>query len=123
MKLLKMKLNKITYFSLFFLFSFLASFSISTFQSINTKETKHCGVNHLSHTYSQKESNSSSNPDLLFEENENEVVDGFEIQAFVIPHFVAYFLSEVVQPKVISAKPLAEKYTNPIYLSVCNFRI
>jgi len=118
-----MKLNKTTYFSLFFLFCFLASFSISTFQSFNTKQTKHCSVTHHSHSYSQKESNSSSNPDLLFEENENEVVAGFQIQAFVIPYFVAYFLSEVAQPKVISAQPLAEKYTNPIYLSVCNFRI
>ena len=118
-----MKLHKKAYFSLFFLFCFLASFSISTFQSYITKQTKHCSVTHHTHSYSQKESNSSSNPDLLFEENENEVADGFQIQAFVIPYFVTYFLSEVSQPKLVSAKPLAEKYTNPIYLSVCNFRI
>lgn len=114
---------KTTYFSLFFLFCFLASFSISALQSYTTKQTKHCNVAHDSHSYSQKESNSSSNPDLLFEENENEVDDGFQIQAFIIPYFVAYFLSEVAQPNLISAKPLAEKCTNPIYLSVCNFRI
>lgn len=118
-----MKLNKSTYFSLFFLFCFLASFSVSTFQSINTKATKHCSLTHHSHSYSQKEDNSSSNSDLLFEENENETEDGFEIQAFIIPYFVAYFFNEVYQPKVISAKPLAEIYTNPIYLAVCNFRI
>ena len=118
-----MKLNKTTYFSLFFLLCFLASFSISTFQSYNTKQTKHCGIAHQSHVYSQKESNSSSNPDLLFEENENEIADGFHIQAFIIPNYIAYFSNETKQPKIISAKPLAEKCTNPIYLTICNFRI
>lgn len=118
-----MKLNRTTYFSLFFLFCFLASFSVSTFQSFSTKQTKHCSVTHHSQSYSQKESNSSTSPDLLFEENENEVGDDFQIQAFIIPYFVAYFFSEVVQPKLISAKPLAEKCTNPIYLAICNFRI
>ncbi len=119
-----MKLNKATYFSLFFLLCFLASFSISTYQSFNTKLSKHySSVTNHSHSYSQKESNSSSIPDLLFEENENEVVDGFQIQAFTIPYFVVYFLSEVEQPNLISAKPLAEKCTTPIYLALCNFRI
>jgi hypothetical protein len=118
-----MKLNKTTYFSLFFLLCFLASFSISTFQSFNTKQTKHYSIAHQLHVYSQKESNSSSNPDLLFEENENEIVDGFQIQAFIIPYFVAYFSNEVTQPKLFSAKPLTEKCTNPIYLAICNFRI
>ena len=118
-----MKLTKATYFSLFFLLCFLGSFSISTFQSYTTKQTKHCSIAHHTHSYSQKESNSSSNPDLLFEENENELGDGFHVQAFVIPYFVGYFLSEVSQSNPISAKPLVEIYTNPIYLSVCKFRI
>ena len=120
---LEMKLNKITYFSLFFLLSFLSSFSLSTYQCLNTKATSHQNLNHDSSSISQKEENSSSNSELLFEENENEVEDGFQIQAILIPCFIAYFLAEVPQPKIISAKPLAEKYTTPIYLSVCNFRI
>ncbi len=116
-----MKLNKATYFSIFFLFCFLASFSVNSYLSINTKAKSHCNLKHQTSTYSQKEDNSSSNSDLLFEENE--VEDGFQIQAIVIPCFVAYFLTEVSQPKIISAKPLAEKLTTPIYLAVCNFRI
>ena len=118
-----MKLNKITYFSLFFLVCFLASFSISAYQSIHTKLSSHNNLNHHTSAYSQKENNSSSSSDLLFEENENEVEDGFQILATIIPSFVAYFLNEVSQPKIISAKPLAEKLTTPIYLAVCNFRI
>ena len=118
-----MKLNKSTYFSLFFLFCFLASFSVNSYLSFNAKEKSHCNLNHHTSSYSQKEDNSSSNSDLLFEENENEVEDGFQIQAITIPCFIAYFLSEVSQTKIISAEPLAEKLTTPIYLAVCNFRI
>ena len=118
-----MKLNKSTYFSLFFLFCFLASFSVNSYLSLNTKEKSHCNLKHHTSSYSQKEDNSSSNSDLLFEENENEIEDGFQIQAIVIPCFVAYFLSEVSQTKITSAEPLAEKLTTPIYLAVCSFRI
>lgn len=118
-----MKINKVTYFSLFFLLCFLSSFGAKTLQNLNTKSlfnkynTKELSV------VSNKFDASSNNSDSLFEENENEVEDGFGVQAFVLPYFATYFQYEVLKPQTIFANPLAEKLTNPIYLSVCNFRI
>jgi len=118
-----MKLNKATYLSIFFLFCFLASFSVNAYQTLNVKESKTCALNHRLHLYSQKQDNASANAELLFEENENEHDVDFELAAFIIPYFVAYFYNSEFLPKQFSTKPLVEKYTNPIYLSVCNFRI
>jgi hypothetical protein len=118
-----MKLNKSTYFSLFFLFCFLASFSASTYKNINTlssitniKNSKHISV-------STKEDNASDNTDFLFEENETENENDLQAQVFILPYFITFFQYESLQRKLVSAQPLAEKLTTPIYIEVCNFRI
>ncbi|HRG01465.1 MAG TPA: hypothetical protein PKZ75_10135 [Bacteroidia bacterium] len=118
-----MKLNKSTYFSLFFLFCFLASFSANTYKSISTLPTKSIFKNSKSIVISSKEEASTNVNDFLFEENETENENDFQAQSFLLPFFIAYFQYEVFQPKFFSAKPLAEKLTNPIYIKVCNFRI
>ncbi|MES2761561.1 MAG: hypothetical protein V4677_05120 [Bacteroidota bacterium] len=118
-----MKLNRSTYFSLFFLFCFLASFSANTYQTIQSVYSKLHSTNSKCISLSAKEDNSSPATDLLFEESESETENDFQAQILLLPFFISYFQYELVQPKLISAKPLAEKVTNPIYIAVCNFRI
>lgn len=118
-----MKLTRSTYFSLFFLLSFLASFSAGTYKHIHSSVSK----SDLQHThelaYSKQENNAGSDTEFLFEENENETENEFHIQSFILPFFISYFQYEVLKPTTITAKPIAEQLSNPIYISVCNFRI
>lgn len=118
-----MKFNRATYFSLFFLMSFLVSFGTNTYKNIQTSVSKidltHKGLT----SFSNKETLSSSNLEFLYEENENETENDFHIQSFILPFFISYFQYEVLQPVIFSAKPLAEKLANPIYISVRNFRL
>ena len=118
-----MKLTKSTYFSLFFLFCFLASFSASTYKNIHTLSSKTNIKNSKSISVSTKEENAADNTDFLFEENETENENDFQAQVFTLPFFITYFQYEFFQPKLVSAQPLAEKLTTPIYIEVCNFRI
>lgn len=118
-----MKLNKSTYFSLFFLFCFLASFSANTYKSIHTLSSKTNLKNSKCVSVSTKEENGTTTNDFLFEENGTETENDFQAQVFTLPFFITYFQYESFQPKLISAQPLAEKLTNPIYIQVCNFRI
>lgn len=118
-----MKLNKPTYFSLFFLFCFLASFSVNTYKSINTLSSKTTAKNNKSISISTKEENETTSNDFLLEENETENENDFHAHIFILPFFITYFQYEYFQPKLISVQPLAEKLTTPIYIEVCNFRI
>ncbi len=118
-----MKLNKSTYFAFFFLFCFLASFSANTYKNLNTVASK-LELNSTKFvSISSKEVNNNSLNDFLLEENEAETETVFLAQVFTLPYFVTYFQYELLQQKLISEKPLAEKLTNPIYITVCNFRI
>jgi len=119
-----MKLNKPTYFSIFFLLCFVSSFGAKTLQNLNTKSSfgkfnnKELAV--VSHIYDS----SSNSSDSLFEENENEAEEDWQgVQVFTLPYFITYFQYEVLKPQTVFANPLAEKLTNPIYIEVCNFRI
>lgn len=118
-----MKLNKSTYFSLFFLFCFLASFSANTFKNIQSIPSKSNVKNNKSLIISSKEECSSSASDFLFEENETENENDFQAQVFLLPFFISYFQYEVVKPFITSATPMADKLSTPIYMAVCNFRI
>ena len=118
-----MKTNKSTYFSLFFLFCFLASFSANTYKNTQSVYSKSHLSNHKGFSLSNKEENSSPINDFLFEENETETENDFQAQVFILPFFITYFQYELLQPKLVSAQPLAEKQTTPIYIEVCNFRI
>lgn len=120
-----MKLSRSTYFSIFFLLCFVASFGAKTVQDLNSKSSigkfNHKELALVSHKY---DSSSSSSDSLLEEsENENETEDVFFIQAFTLPYFITYFQYDVLKTQPVSANPLAEKLKNPIYIAVCNFRI
>lgn len=118
-----MKLNKSRYYSLFFLFCFLASFSVNTYKNTQTVYSKSHLSTHKGLSVSNKEENSSSSNDFLFEENETETENDFQAQVFTLPFFITYFQYELLQPTLVSAQPFAEKLTTPIYIEVCNFRI
>jgi hypothetical protein len=118
-----MKINKSTYFSIFFLLCFIASFGAKTLQNLNTKVSSNKYNTKELSVISNKYDCSSNNSDTILEENENEVEDGIGVQAFILPYFVTYFQYEVLKPQTIFANPLAEKLKNPIYIAICNFRI
>lgn len=118
-----MKINKATYFASFFLLCFLASFSVNTYNCIHTISSKTNFKNSKNITVSTKEKNEAVPNDFLFEENETETENDFHAQVFILPFFIAYFQYEFFQPNFVSAQPLAEKLTTPIYIEVCNFRI
>jgi len=118
-----MKLNKATYFSIFFLFCFLASFSTRSYQNINTKYSKtNITANKLT-SVNSKECGNYAKAEFIFEENENESENDFELHGFVLPFFISYFQYKLNPPHRISVSPLTEKLTNPIFIEVCNFRI
>ncbi len=114
---------KATYFSVFFLGCFLASFAVNTAIQYNSAPTDF----HFSHSnqlsFTNKSDQSSNNINFLFEENENETEDGFQLQAFTLPFFISYYQFLITKTKPVFAKHIAINTTNPIYLSVCNFRI
>lgn len=119
-----MKLNKATYFAFFFLFCFLASFSADMYRNIHTSESSKPHLKHSkSLSVSSKETTFSINNEFLFEETENETENDFQAQSFLLPFFISYFQYETLSPIVLFAKPLAENLSNPIYISICNFRI
>mgnify|MGYP001598859581 CR=1 FL=1 len=118
-----MRLNKTTYFSLFFLFCFLASFSVNTFQSLNLTSVKGVAFKKESVSFSKKGQGTDTKADLLLEENENETEDGFNLPAFILPFSLSFSQFQTTIQNPVSAQPLAETITNPIYIAVCNFRI
>lgn len=119
----KMKLSKSTYFAFFFLFCFLASFSANTYRSINTSVTKFSIKHSKTITVSSKEENAAVDNEFLFEETENETENDFQAQSFILPFFVTYFQYEKLNAVTFVENSVAEKLSNPIYISVCNFRI
>ena len=60
---------------------------------------------------------------LLVEENENENEDSFELVGFILPFFISDFEINFLHVLSFVFKPLKQKLSNPIYISVCNFRI
>lgn len=117
-----MKLTKSTYFSFFFLFCFLASFSTAVYKNLHSvsNEIKH--KNNFSVILSSKQQSSSSIPDFLCEETEDENENVFYTQLISIPFFIAFYLLDFINTNHISAKPLAET-TSPIYITFCNLRL
>lgn len=117
-----MKLTKSTYFSFFFLFCFLASFSTTVYNNLHSVSNK-IGYKYSKIVFvSSKQEPSSSIPDFLFEETEDENENVFYTQLISIPFFIALYQLESINANHISAKSLAET-TSPIYLSVCNLRL
>ncbi len=117
-----MKLSKTAYLSFFFLFCFLASFGANTIRNFNSSASHSKLIHSKLVSVSSKEESTSANNDFLLEKTENETENDFQAQSFILPFFITYFQYETLQP-ITFAKPLAEKLSNPIYISVCNFRI
>jgi hypothetical protein len=118
-----MKFNKSTYFSLFFLFCFLASFSVNTYKSVNFTFSNSSSKNTQTTSFSSKPLNCSDSAELIFEENESENENGFEAQFVVLPLFITDFQYPAFKQSLFSEKPFDEKLANPIYIKVCNLRI
>jgi hypothetical protein len=78
---------------------------------------------HAAHHVSAKKEVNTNFSQLLFEENENESKDAIELQVFSIPFLISHldFYSNNLSNSFTT--PLPAKLSNPIYLSVCNFRI
>ncbi len=117
-----MKLSKSTYFSIFFLLCFLASFSTNIYRSVNTV-SKSALKHYSTLSYSAKDTDSSSDNEFLFEENEDTVEDGFHPQSYFLPFFLCTFYNELSKPVIAIEQSIAEKLAKPIYISVRNFRI
>lgn len=118
-----MKLSKSTYFAFFFLFCFLASFGAGTYKNLNSSVSKFSVKHSETISVSAKEEGTSLDNDFLFEENENETENDFHAQSFILPFFVTYFQYEKSESNVHTESPLLFKLSNPIYITVCNFRI
>lgn len=118
-----MKLNKSTYLAFFFLSCFLASFSANAYRNINTSITKFSVKYTKTISISSKEECSSTDNELLFEESENETENDFHAQSFILPFYDTYFQLEKLQPFFFTSCSIVEKLSNPIYISICNFRI
>lgn len=118
-----MKFCKATYFSLFFLFCFTASFSAGMIQNFHTIVQKSDSTHGKSSSVSNKGESSDTGTTILLEKNENEIEKNLCVQSFLLPFYISFFQFEVSQPTVFFAEPLAEKPTTPIYIEVCNFRI
>jgi hypothetical protein len=114
---------KSTYFSIFFLICFTASFATKTIQNLSTKQlNERYNTKELSYV-SHKYDNSANTNDSFFEENENETEDALFIQTFTLPYFITSFQQTKVKTNTFFFNSITEKLTSSIYISVCNFRI
>lgn len=120
-----MKIKKAKYLSIFFLLCFISSFGLSTAQNYTSKVSKVIREGKNLITLSPKENHSDNNNDLVFEKNESETESesSFHVQAIILPFLISFFLTQESLTQDFLAEPLSAKQTNPIYISVCNFRI
>jgi len=114
-------------FSLFTLILFIGSFCFTSLSGFSFTQNSP-NLDHSQKRFVTKqdiENNRCSQ--LLCEKNENETENKNENrmqdQAFLLPFFFSYFQFEVSESPTITVEPLAVKQTNPIYLTVCNFRV
>ena len=96
------------------------------FSAINSFAAKEANVdqNHLKTVLSASQSSSDiSCSQLLGEEIETEADHDLHVQSFVLPFSIVYLNLDSPRVFCISEHPSAGTVSNPIYLSVCNFRI
>ena len=118
-----MKSKKATYFSYILLFGFLSSFGLNTLRLDFAKPVSDKSKHESGFSLSGFSDTDNLQGGLLFEETENELEDGFEADLFTISFINACTGVLVFESIRFFSKSLFEKVTNPIYLSVCNFRI
>lgn len=113
------------YYPLLFTFCILASLIVGSYQNITLPTSK--SIIHVKKqtSFTNKEQTATNN-DFLFEEKETETETetslGLKLLANVLPYFISFSQSETLRPASYVSH-LANKPNNPIYISVCNFRI
>lgn len=118
-----MKRNKATYFSIFFLICFVASFGANSLQGFSIKVSKEKISKSSSANYSTKNHLSNNSNNATFEENENESKAEYHIPAFVLPFFISAVSHVNTQRLSLYFEPFSLTQTTLIYIKVCNFRI
>ena len=118
-----MKSKAPIYYPLFFTFCILVSLVVGTYQSLSIPVSKSVIHSNKEVSFHNKEQKATNN-DLLFEEkeSESETLVGLKLLTSVLPFFIALSPSETLLP-VSYISHIANKPNNPIYISVCNFRI
>ena len=104
---------------------FLVSFSFYSINSIAGLSAS-LSQDQIHKKYTEKQNSTDNNSSQqLSEKNETETESekDFTAPAFVLNFFVSCFQLEVLQTSPHSAQLLAENTSNPIYISVRNFRI
>lgn len=118
-----MKKQKATYLPFFFLLCFVISFCLGSLVSNPFGENKSTPIPNKSVSVSKKSNSTTNDNETLFEENENETESETILSPIVISFFTFFFHKEFSSKKIFSFAPLSQSTSNPIYLSVCNFRI
>jgi hypothetical protein len=118
--ILKSRRNIFTILNLAFFMSSLLFASLSGFYYVNQNQQSNLTHIQFIAKHNVDENNCAQ---FVFEQNERETEDGMEAQAFILPFMISFLQFSVGQPRYYSDQLLTEKLTNPIYLSVCNFRI
>lgn len=111
------------YYPLFFTFCILASLIVGSYQNLIIPASKSVVPSNKQTSFTDKEQKATNN-DLLFEEKETETETsvGLKLLTTVLPYFAAFSHSETLRPSSYTSH-LANKPHNPIYISICNFRI
>lgn len=120
-----MRLKNSIYYPLFFTFCILVALLVGSYQNLTIPASKSIIYSNKQTSVTNKEQ-AATNNDLLFEEKETETESetnvGLKLLTNVLPYFIAVTHSETLRPASYTSH-LANKPNNPIYISVCNFRI
>ena len=120
----KMKSRSYTYYPLFFTFCILASLFVGAYQNVNVSFSKSSGISYKNISFNRKSPKATQN-DFLFEEKETESKTNVDLKLLTndLPYLIAFFQFETLLSSSFCSQFLAVKQTNPIYISVCNWRI
>jgi len=114
-------------FSLFNLFLFIGSFCFTSLNGYASLQTIQDPGHAQKQFVSKHDVENNNYSQLLFEknenENENESETDLQLQVLLLPFLISYFQFEIQSLSFITVPAPEVKYTNPIYLSVCNFRV
>lgn len=103
---------------------FLSSFILFTYNSFSFTRSNPSPDHIAQHFTSKQDAATDGSSQQLSEKNETENDEGsFELQPLSLHFIFSYFQFEISQPVVVTASPLAEKITHPIYVAIRNFRL
>jgi len=115
------KLNKHTFFSVFFLFIFLSAFSSGAYVSLSNSIKE---FSHFSKGKEVKEDGAASaSEDLVFEETENDSEESVSPTFTLLPDFLSFDAFTFVSKNSFTDFSYLEKATGPLFLSIRVLRI